>query len=65
VCDYYFIEDDFCKNLICPRPASHNLGPSWASNVIALKTLHSAKIYIYSCLCEFFDLSSKAGSLWG
>jgi hypothetical protein len=30
-----------------------------------LYALRSVKIYIYSCLCELFDLSSKAGSLRG
>jgi hypothetical protein len=34
-------------------------------NVKTLSTLSGVKIYIYSCLCELFDLSSKAGSLRG
>jgi hypothetical protein len=45
--------------------ALHDLGPTWASNVRALNTLGSVKIYMYSYLYELFDLSSKAGSLRG
>jgi hypothetical protein len=64
VCDVYFVRDNFYKNVIFPS-WSHDLGPAWALNVKVLNTLHGVKIYIYSCLCELFDLSSKAGSLWG
>jgi hypothetical protein len=59
------LEMVFCKNLICPVQASHDLGPAWASNIRALNTLRDGEIYIYSYLCELFDLSSKAGSLRG
>jgi hypothetical protein len=45
--------------------ASHDYGPTWASNVRAVNTLHGVKIYIYSCLCKLFDPSSKVGSLRG
>jgi hypothetical protein len=65
MCDIYFVADGFCKNLICPAHASCNLGPAWASNIRALNTLHGGEIYVYSCLCELFDLSSKARSLRG
>jgi hypothetical protein len=56
----------FLKKLDSPNAGfSHDLEPAWASTVRGLNSLCSFKFYIYSCLCELFDLSSKAGSLWG
>jgi hypothetical protein len=56
----------FLKNLIRPTRAFHMI---WnlhgLQTVRSLNSLCSFKFYIYSCLCELFDLSSKAGSLWG
>jgi hypothetical protein len=62
----YFVGHDFSKKLDSPNAGfSHDLEPAWASTVRGLNSLCSFKFYIYSCLCELFDLSSKAGSLWG
>jgi hypothetical protein len=60
---YILLDMIFVKTLIRLPRASHDLEPTRALDILDVNSLCGVKIYVYSCLYELFDVSSKASSL--